>query len=310
MASPEERKEISDLHDLFGHSDVPRGMFLKFEVAKHNRNVADKGRQEKDERQRLLQERQEQQNQRIQELRRVRGERDQEAVTRMKAQKTADANAIKQAEQQWEAQRMAAQTALKHHVRDRGSADFHNARLAEQEAKMLQDRRNKAQAEYDAYKQHQRATHEATMQARRGLAGKMRQDVENAHSGASAKLANMKGSLANRAREDKQAWKEQLARNEEARLKRAQENRKHAEDVRQRARKNMANQTKSREQAGTSMQKKLDADAEKAKADLFAYKKRLREERYKSRYASTEEAKALEQSTFRKLYGGMLNNNV
>ena len=51
--------ELDDLHALFGHSDVPRGMFLKFQVSKHNRDIADKGRQEKEDRQRLLQERQE-----------------------------------------------------------------------------------------------------------------------------------------------------------------------------------------------------------------------------------------------------------
>ena len=44
MASPDERKEIDDLHALFGHSDVPRGMFLRFEVGQRNRTIADKGR--------------------------------------------------------------------------------------------------------------------------------------------------------------------------------------------------------------------------------------------------------------------------
>ena len=51
MASPEERMEIDDLKSLFGHSDVPRGMFLRFEVGQRNRHIADKGRQEKEERQ-------------------------------------------------------------------------------------------------------------------------------------------------------------------------------------------------------------------------------------------------------------------
>ena len=55
MATPEEKAEIDDLHALFGHSDVPKGMFLKFEVSKMNRKIADKGREEKEERQRLLQ---------------------------------------------------------------------------------------------------------------------------------------------------------------------------------------------------------------------------------------------------------------
>ena len=310
MATPEERKEIDDLHSLFGHSDVPRGMFLKFEVAKHNRDIADKGRHDKEERQRLLEQRRIEQNQRTQQLRAKRGERDRDAVARMQAQKTADANAIKQAEQQWEQQVHAQRMELKRQVKDRGSADFHNARLGDLEAKMLQDRRDKAQAEYDAYKQKQRATHEVRMLERRNNASKMHKDVENAHAEASTKLKDMKGALANQARSDKQAWKEQLAKNEEARLDRARQNRKHAEDVRARARRNMENQRKTREQVGNRMQKQLDAENARAKAELTAYKKRLRVERYKQRYATTEEAKALEQSTFRKLYGGMLNNNA
>ena len=66
---------------------------------------------------------------------------------------------------------------------------------------------------------------------------------------------------------------------------------------------NIAKQTKDREEAGTRMQNKLDEDANRAKAELTNYKRKLREERYKSRYATVDEAKALEQSTFRKLYG-------
>ena len=168
---------------------------------------------------------------------------------------------------------------------------------------MLQDRRDKAQAEYEAYKNKQRATYQQRMLERRNNASKMHSDVEAAHTGASQKLGKMKGDLANRAREDKQAWKEQFRKNEEARLERARQNRKHAEEVRQRMRQNQENQRKSREEAGTRMQKQVDAEAERAKAELTAYKKKLREERYRARYATTAEAKALEQSTFRKLYG-------
>ena len=70
---------------------------------------------------------------------------------------------------------------------------------------------------------------ERRMKEVRANAGKMRQEVSNAHSGANQKLSNMKGTLANQAREDKEAWKEQLRKNEEARLERARANRKHAE---------------------------------------------------------------------------------
>ena len=168
---------------------------------------------------------------------------------------------------------------------------------------MLQDRRDKAQHEYEEYKQKQRATHAARMAARRGNADKMRQDVEAAHTGASKKLEAMKTGLANQARAEKAAWAEQLRKNEEARLARARANRKHAEEVRQRMRNNLENQRKTREEAGTRMQRQVDAEVVRARNELTGYKRRLRAERYQARYASVDEAKALEQSTFRKLYG-------
>ena len=55
--SPDEAKELDELRALFGRSEVPRGMFVKFEVSKANRAKADKERKEKEERQRLMEER-------------------------------------------------------------------------------------------------------------------------------------------------------------------------------------------------------------------------------------------------------------
>jgi hypothetical protein len=303
MATPEEKAEIDELHDLFGHSDVPRGMFLKFEVSRANRALADKGRREKEERQQLLEERAADQKRRIDELRAVRGERDTEAVARHQKNNRRLAQRVKAEEQQWEQQVMQQRTQLKKKVQDRGSADFHNARLAEQEAAMLAQRREQAQAEYDAYKQKQRETHQSRMRQRRDNAERMRESVEQGKGNANKKFQEIKGTLANQAKADKQAWKEQLARNEEARLERARANRKHAEDVRARARANMQAQQKRRQAQGNKMQSGLDANIERSKTELTNYKKRLRQERYASRYASTAEAKALEQSTFRKLYG-------
>jgi hypothetical protein len=218
MATPEEKKEIDELHDLFGHSNVPKGMFIKFEVSKANRAVADKAREEKEQRQRLLEKRAQEQKRRIEQLREQRGERDRDAVARHQKHNREVANQIKQAEQQWQQQVMLSQQELKRNVRDRGSADFHNARLAEKEAAMLKERRDRAQAEYEAYKTRQKADHQQRMQQKRGNAGKMRQQVEQAHSEAKKKHASIKGTLANQAREDKNAWKEQLKRNEQVRV--------------------------------------------------------------------------------------------
>ena len=47
MATEAEKKELEDLKSLFGHSEVPRGLYLKFEVSRHNREIADRARQEK-----------------------------------------------------------------------------------------------------------------------------------------------------------------------------------------------------------------------------------------------------------------------
>ena len=147
MATPEERKEIDDLHSLFGHSEVPRGMFLKFEVSRHNREIADRGRREKEQRQQLLEERREEQNRKIENLRNKWGQKDQDAVARLHANNRKNANRVKAEEAAWEQEVMAQRTALKQKVANRGSAGFHNARLAAEEEEMLRERRNQAQAE-------------------------------------------------------------------------------------------------------------------------------------------------------------------
>jgi hypothetical protein len=302
MATPDEKKEIEDLKDLFGHSEVPRGLFLKFEVSRHNRSIADKGRQEKEERQRLLEQRQEEQRRRTEQLRAVRGERDREAVARHQQRNREAAQEIKQAEAAWQQEVMRKRTELKQQVADRGTADFHNARLAEQEARMLQERRDQAQREYEEHKKLAQATYDQRMRERRAHAGKMREGVVNAHTGANKKLSHMTGTQANQARQMKSAWKQQLQQNRETDLAKARDNRKHAEEVRQRARANINKQRQRRQAEGKQMQQSVDADNERAKSELMAYKKKLRKERYNARYVSQEEAAKLVQSTFRKLY--------
>lgn len=250
----------------------------------------------------MLEQRAQEQKRRIKKLQQARGERDREAVARHQERNRQLAARVKAEEQQWEDELMKQKTALKKQVHDRGSADFHNARLAQQEAAMLQARRDQAQKEYEAHKKLAKETQEQRMRERRGNAGKMRQSVEQAHSGANQKLSHIKGTQANEAREMKNAWREQHKKNEEARLQRARDNRKHAEQVRARARANMDAQRQRRQDVGQKMQRHVDAEAERAKTELMAYKRKLREERYKSRYVSGADAAKLEQSTFRKLY--------
>ena len=303
VASDAERKEVDDLQALFGKtSEVPRGLFLKFEVSRANREIADREREAKEQRQALMEQRAEDQRRRIEQLRQVRGERDRDAVNRLHARNRANAMHIKAQEQAWEENVLQQRNTLKKKVKDGGSADFHNARLADLEAKMLQDRRDKAQAEYDAHKKLARETYEKRMADRRKHAGDMRQSVEDAHSGANSKLAHMKGTQAGEARAMKNAWKRQFEENEQARLQRARDNRRHAEEVRARARQNMENQKNRRQKAGSRMQRQVDEDAERAKNELMAYKRKLRQQSYNHRYVGREDAEKLAQSTFRKLY--------
>lgn len=98
-------------------------------------------------------------------------------------------------------------------------------------------------------------------------------------------------------------WKEQLAANEEARLKKARANKKHAEEVRARARANREAHKNKNIKSGTALQRRNDADAQAARLKLQRYKKRLHQQQYNARYASVEEAVAMEKSTFRRLYG-------
>ena len=74
VASDAERKEVDDLQALFGKtSEVPRGLFLKFEVSRANREIADREREAKEQRQALMEQRAEDQRRRIEQLRQVRG---------------------------------------------------------------------------------------------------------------------------------------------------------------------------------------------------------------------------------------------
>ena len=302
-----EQKEIDDLHELFGHSEVPRGTFLKFSVAKHNREIADKGRQEREERQRLLEERAEEQRRRIERLREVRGERDQEAVARLHKQNHENAQAIKKEEAEWEAQVMQSKLELKRQVKERGSADFHNQRLAQKEAELDQARRDKATREHNEYLKRMRAANDAKKRSREANAGKMLQEVEEAHANSKAKLATMKNTLADQAKADKRAWREELEKNRQEALERAQANRRHAEEVRARAKANREKQTANRIAEGNRMEKKMDAEAQEAKTKLTNYKRQLRQGVYKSQYITPAEEEEMlkEPSTqgFLRLYG-------
>ena len=300
---PDETSEIEELQQLFGHSEVPRGMFLKYQVSKQNREIADQGRQRKAELAQLMEERKQEQHRRIQNLRNKTKDLDTEAVARHKARNQQLAREVKQAEQAWERSVMQQRTELKRQVRNRGSADFHNARLAEKEAELDRKRREKASTEHQAYLKKMRETHAQRMHTRQTNANKTRGEVEAANTGSVVKAKQMRQELADEAKEAKRLWKEQFEKNEKARMDRARANRKHAEEVRERARQNKQAQTNNRISAGNKMQKEVDAQAAKAKADLIAYKKGLRQERYKARYASDAEADLLKKSTFRRLYG-------
>ena len=309
----DEASEVAELLDLFGHStDVPRGMLLKFQVSRENRVKADRERQAKEDRQKLLEERHMEQQQRIERLRAKRGDLDREAVAKLHADNRKNAKRVKAEVQQWEQLRQIKQQQLVKKVRDKGSADFHNARVGEIEEKMLKDRRDKAQREHADFLRKERARNQAKAAALSQQAGRMRAEVDAANASANEKLTRMKTTLAGEAREAKREWKEQFERNEKERMDRAHANRKHAEDVRARAKANLEAQKNRRQNVGTAMAKK-NANAINAtrSADLDR-KRQLRKNQYKKRFASTTEAAALQKSTFRRLYGlnGILNEEA
>ena len=183
------------LHALFGHSTVPRGMFLKYQVSKQNREIADQGRERKEELKRLMEERAEEQHARIQNLRAKTENNDREAVARHKEKNRQLAREVKQAEQAWERSVMQQRTELKKTVKGRGSADFHNARLAEQEAELDKQRRDKATREHQAYLKKMRETHQERMRTRTANANKTREQVEAANTGSVEKAKQMRGAV-------------------------------------------------------------------------------------------------------------------
>ena len=123
-AEAEERKEVEDLKAMFGHSEVPRGLYIKYEVSRLNRLKADKCREEKEERQRLKEERAIEQKRRIDELREVRGERDREAIARLHEFNRQYATKLKQNEKQWEEDILRQKMALQQKVRSQAPSAF------------------------------------------------------------------------------------------------------------------------------------------------------------------------------------------
>lgn len=124
----DENAELADLHALFGHStDVPRGMLLKYQVSKANREKADREREDKEARQKKKDEVAREQKERIMALRAKRGELDREAVAKLHAENRRNAIEIKAQEQAWEEERRQKQQLLHQKVRNAGSADFHTA---------------------------------------------------------------------------------------------------------------------------------------------------------------------------------------
>ena len=174
---------------------MPRGMFLKYQVSKQNREIADQGRERKEELKRLMEERAEEQHARIQNLRAKTENNDREAVARHKEKNRQLAREVKQAEQAWERSVMQQRTELKKTVANRGSADFHNARLAEREAELDKARRDKASAEHQAYLKKMRETHQERMRTRTANANRTREQVEAANTGSVEKAKQMRGAV-------------------------------------------------------------------------------------------------------------------
>jgi len=300
----DEADELAELHSLFGHAtDVPRGMLLRFQVSKENREKADRERQAKEDRQKLLEERQEEQRQRIERLRAKRGELDREAVAKHQANNRRQASRVKAEVQEWEAIRRQKQQQKVKKVQDRGSADFHNARVGALEEQMLKERRDKAQQEHAAFLEREKARNQAKRQALNQQAGRLREQVEHAKTATAEKLDRLKSSQAEAARQAKQQWKEQLERNEKERLGKAQANRRHAEEVRARARANMDAQKNRRLDEGTAMEKRNQAAINATRSADLQRKRQMRQQQYGRRFASSAEAAAMQKSTFRRLYG-------
>ena len=305
MPSPakDEAEEVSELLALFGHqTDVPRGMLLKFQVSKANREKADAERKAKEERQKLLEERMAEQHERIQKLRSATKDLDREATARLKAANRKNASRIKAEEKEWENLRQLKHNAMVKDVHARGSADFHNARVGEIEAKMLKDRRDKQQKEHHAFLEREKKRNAAKRSAINQQAGRVREEVEHAKKAAAEKLEHLKTSMANEAREAKSEWKKQFEQNEKERLARANANRQHAEEVRSRMRKNLENQKAHRLKEGDAMKVRNMAAINATRSADLERKRQMRKHEYGRRFASASEAEALQKSTFRRLY--------
>ena len=303
QVSAEEEAELAELQEMLGHrSEVPRGLYLKFVVSRENRAKADKARQERAERDAERDRQRQEIDARGDELRLRRGEKDQEAVARSQHKKWEEANKIREAERKWEEERQQAHDALMTKVKNRGSADFHNDRLAELEAGYDQAKRDEATAARNAYLRRAAEQNAENMARKQATAGRLRTEVEGAHANAKGKLNDLKRTQSDSTLQAKREWQEEHARNERARLKLAQENKTRIENVRRQARANREKQTRKRMEAAR-LERENDIVAVTEKKKNLRNAQIVRGKVYGNRYVSKDEAEEMEQSSFRRLFG-------
>lgn len=300
-AGKTEEEELEELQGMIG--GVPRGMFVKLQIAQQNRNAADDVRREKAELMALRARRAQEQDERIERLR-----------LKRESSQTAAAEAHRlRIEELGRAARE--ERAMHEQNRKLERQEFWNqARVRVEVANGLDDKLDAAEAAQDAVERAEaaaaRTAQLAALAVREQVDGahreELNQKVRLIHSrskkGKEEFFAEKQGK-GSATKEAKASWASQANAKKEAHLARAKANRKkrEAEKAKWKAKNDIRDQER---RAAAREEKANDSVATAALANEVHRNQMARMKSYARRYVPTEQVETMEASdTFRRLYG-------
>ena len=301
MASKTEAEEIEELQGMLG--GVPRGMFMKLQIAQQNRNAADVVRKERQD---------------LMDLRARRAQEQDERIDRLRAKREASSTSAAAAHRERIAElgRAAREERYRvsQHIKGEKQGFWNEARVRVELANGLDAKLDAAEAAQDAIEREEaaqaRRDHLAAMAVREQADGEHREELNNKvrmiHSRSKKKMeANFadKQGLGGETKEAKRDWKAKAAANREKHLSNARATREKRE--REKAAAKAKNQIRDQERRAAAREEKAnDAVATQALADEVQRNRLSRMRSYARRYVPTEQVEHMEASdTFRRLYG-------
>ena len=305
----EDATEVMELKQLFadgqhGTAVFPRGMVLRFQVARDNQERAAKERAAKERRAKLLEESRQEQFRRAQALRAKRGEKDTEAVARLKAQNAEAAAKVRKAREEWKRQAQENKATLQANSRgvqseNKGGYSSVDARLDAQEELLNTQKRDEAQRAKAERKAQLDAAKARRMEKNQKTAAKVKKETKQGLKRAAGRRGQETFEKASGTRQAQADWQAEFQRNEAERLARANANRAHAAQIRANGR--VVKQQKLEEKRKAVREEMAnDVLAQQAKSQQLENNLKSHDKLYAHRYVRADEVPDMLQSDFRR----------